>query len=54
VGLGFQYAFNDKMAVQADFRRLYGFISNNDLGVRRPKNDYVTVGLNIAFGGPSR
>jgi OmpA-OmpF porin, OOP family len=50
-GLGLQYAFNDKFAVQADYRRVFGLLSSNDFGFKRPKNDYLTVGLNISFGG---
>jgi OOP family OmpA-OmpF porin len=50
-GLGVQYAFTDKIALQADYRRIFGLISNNDFGFKRPQNDYLTVGVNIAFGG---
>jgi OOP family OmpA-OmpF porin len=50
-GFGLQYAFNEKMALQADYRRVFGFVSSNDFGFKRPKNDYVNLGLNISFGG---
>jgi OOP family OmpA-OmpF porin len=50
-GLGLQYAFNDKVSLQADYRRVHGFISNGSaFASKRPNNDYLTVGLNIAFG----
>ncbi|MGZ3159351.1 MAG: porin family protein [Burkholderiaceae bacterium] len=49
-GVGFQYAFSDKLALQADYRRVFGFIRDNDFGFKRPKNDYLTLGLNISFG----
>jgi OOP family OmpA-OmpF porin len=49
-GLGFQYAFNDQMALQADYRRVHGFLHGNDFGFKNPNNDYVSVGLNISFG----
>jgi OOP family OmpA-OmpF porin len=49
-GLGFQYSFNDQMAVQADYRRVHGFLHGNDFGFKNPNNDYVSVGLNIKFG----
>lgn len=49
-GLGFQYAFNNQFALQADYRRVFGLLNSNDFGFKRPKNDYLTVGLNISFG----
>ncbi|MGZ5855657.1 MAG: outer membrane beta-barrel protein [Burkholderiaceae bacterium] len=50
-GLGFQYAFNDKIALQTDYRRVHGFLRGNNFGFNRSDNDYLTVGVNIGFGG---
>lgn len=49
-GLGFQYAFNDKLALQADYRRVHGFIQGDGFGFDSSNNDYLTVGVNFAFG----
>ncbi|MBC7502197.1 MAG: OmpA family protein [Herminiimonas sp.] len=54
-GVGFQFAFNDRLAVQADVRRVQGFIRDNAFGDNRSQNNYVNIGLNYAFGAaPSR
>lgn len=54
-GLGMQFAFNDRFAVQADVRRVHGFIRDNTFGGSRTDNNYLTVGLNYSFGAsPTR
>jgi OOP family OmpA-OmpF porin len=51
-GAGLQYSFNDRVFVQADWRRVYGYMRNSDFGSSRVNNNYVTVGLGIAFDAP--
>jgi OOP family OmpA-OmpF porin len=50
VGLGFQYSFNNSLALQADYRRVRGFINENDFGFNRSDNDYLNLGVNFTFG----
>jgi OOP family OmpA-OmpF porin len=53
-GLGFQYGLNDRWSMQADVRRVHGFIRDNAFGPDdRSDNNYVTVGLMYAFDGPT-
>jgi OOP family OmpA-OmpF porin len=51
-GAGFQWSFNDRAALQVDARRVHGFPSDNAFNAKHSRNDYLTVGLNMAFGNP--
>ena len=51
-GAGFQYSVTDRFFVQADWRRVYGFLRNSEFGSNRASNDYVTVGLGVVFDAP--
>lgn len=51
-GLGFQYSVNDRVFIQADWRRVYGFLRDSEFGSNRASNDYVTVGLGVVFDTP--
>ena len=53
-GLGFQVALNDQWSLQADYRRVHGYLRNNDFPIDRSSNNYVSVGFNYAFDKPSR
>ncbi|CAN5835720.1 hypothetical protein BH11PSE12_BH11PSE12_00690 [soil metagenome] len=53
-GLGFQYGFSDQLAMQADVRRVHGFIRGNELGVSHSNNNYVNVGLVYTFDKPAQ
>ena len=51
-GLGFQYAFTDQWSMQADVRRVHGFLRGDTFNSRTANNNYVTVGLNYYFDKP--
>lgn len=51
-GLGFQYAFTNNLALQADYRRVHGFLRGDSFGFKRADNDYLNVGVNFSFGQP--
>lgn len=48
-GAGLQIVLSDQWSMQADYRRVHGYLRGNDFGFNRSNNDYVTVGLNYAF-----
>ena len=48
-GFGFQYAFTDQWSLQADARRVHGFLKGNTFGSKTSNNNYFTVGLNYYF-----
>ena len=48
-GLGFQAVINDQWSVQADFRRVHGYLRDNDFAISRNSNNYLMVGINYAF-----
>lgn len=52
-GAGFQVALGDQWSMQADYRRMFGYLSGFNFGFDRAKTDYVTVGLIYAFDKPS-
>ena len=51
-GAGLQLSLNEQWSLQADYRRVYGFLRNNEFGFNRSNNNYITVGLNYAFDRP--
>jgi OOP family OmpA-OmpF porin len=51
-GVGFQWAFNDRTALQADLRRVHGFLRDDAFGGDNSRNDYLTLGFNMALGNP--
>ncbi len=52
-GAGFQVALGDQWSMQADYRRVFGYLSGFNFGFDRAKTNYVTVGLTYAFDKPS-
>lgn len=52
-GAGFQVALGEQWAIQADYRRVFGYLSGFNFGFDRAKTDYITVGLTYAFDKPS-
>ena len=48
-GLGFQYGFSDQWAMQADVRRVHGFLHGNTFGFSRANTNVVNLGLIYAF-----
>lgn len=48
-GLGFQVSLNDQWSMQADVRRVHGYLHNNDFPIDRSSNTYLTIGFNYAF-----
>lgn len=54
-GLGFQYGFTDRVALQIDARKVLSFPRDNDFADRRRlNNNYFGFGLNFAFDGPAK
>ncbi len=52
-GLGVQIALNDQWSLQADARRVHGFLRDKAFGMNRSDNNYVTIGFNYAFDKPA-
>ena len=52
-GFGFQASFTDQWSMQADYRRVHGYLRDNKFGFNRSNNDYLTIGLNYAFEKPA-
>ena len=52
-GAGFQYAFTDQLSMQADVRRVHGFLRDSAFNSRSGSNNYLTVGLNYYFDKPT-
>lgn len=50
-GLGFQYSFSDRLALQVDARRLHTYW--RDVNPDPSKNTYLNVGLNFTLGHPA-
>lgn len=48
-GLGFQYGFTDQLAMQADVRRVHGFLHGNTFGFSRANTNTANLGLIYAF-----
>ena len=44
---------NDRWSLQADLRRVHGYIRDNTFGFDRNNNNYLTVGLNYVFDLPA-
>lgn len=52
-GAGFQVALGEQWSMQADYRRVFGYLSGFNFGFDRSKNDYITLGLTYAFNKPA-
>ena len=53
-GLGLQVSLNDQWSLQADFRRVHGYLRDTDFAIDRSSNNYLTVGFNYAFDKPAQ
>jgi OOP family OmpA-OmpF porin len=53
-GLGFQYQFNERWSMQADYRSVRGYIDEDRLRISRTNNKYLTIGVNYAFNPPPK
>jgi OOP family OmpA-OmpF porin len=51
-GLGFQVSLDDQWSLQADFRRVHGYLHDNDFAIDRNSNNYVDLGVIYAFDKP--
>ena len=52
-GAGVQYSVTDRLFLQADVRRVYGYTRHsNDFGSGRVNNNYVTLGVGYVFDTP--
>jgi OmpA-OmpF porin, OOP family len=52
-GAGLQLTLNDRWSMQADYRRVYGFLRTKAFGFDRSNNNYITIGLNYALDRPA-
>lgn len=52
-GLGVQVSLNDQWSMQADFRRVHGYLHDTDFAIDRNSNNYLSVGLSYAFDKPA-
>jgi OOP family OmpA-OmpF porin len=48
-GVGFQVSLNDQWSLQADVRRVHGYLHDADFAIDRSNNNYLTIGFNYAF-----
>jgi OOP family OmpA-OmpF porin len=53
-GLGAQVSLNDQWSLQADFRRVHGYLRDTDFAIDRSSNNYLSVGFNYAFDKPAQ
>jgi OOP family OmpA-OmpF porin len=51
-GVGFQVSLNDQWSMQADVRRVHGYLRDTDFAIDRSSNNYLTIGFNYAFDKP--
>lgn len=51
-GIGLQYSFTDQFAIQADLRRVHGFMQGSDFNFKHANNNYLNVGLVFTFDKP--
>lgn len=49
LGLGLQWGLSDQWSLQADLRRVRGYLGSNDFGFSRTNQNYLTLGLSYAF-----
>jgi OOP family OmpA-OmpF porin len=52
-GVGAQMSINDQWSLQAEWRRVHGYLRNNAFNFDRSNNNYLMVGLNYAFDKPA-
>jgi OOP family OmpA-OmpF porin len=48
-GLGFQYALSERWTSQIDWRRVHGYLGDNNFGFDRSNNNYLTFSLSYSF-----
>jgi len=53
-GLGAQVSLNDQWSLQADFRRVHGYLRNTDFPIDRSNSNYLSVGFTYAFDKPAQ
>jgi OOP family OmpA-OmpF porin len=51
-GVGFQLSLNDQWSMQADVRRVHGYLRDTDFTIDRNSNNYLTIGFSYAFDKP--
>lgn len=52
-GVGVQMDLNQQWSVQADFRKVHGYLRSNEFGFNQASNSYVGIGLNYTFDKPA-
>jgi OOP family OmpA-OmpF porin len=51
-GVGVQIMLNDQWSLQADFRRVHGYLRDNNFPIERNNNNYLSIGVSYAFDKP--
>ncbi|MFZ6638884.1 OmpA family protein [Undibacterium sp. TC4M20W] len=51
-GLGAQFSLNDQWSAQVEWRKVHGYLHNNDFGFSQASNSHLSFGLNYAFDKP--
>ena len=55
LGVGFQYVLSDQFSVQADWRKVHGYLRGADFGFKQASNNFLSFALVYAFEkSPSR
>lgn len=49
VGVGLQYVLSDQFSLQADLRKVHGYLRGNDFGFSQASNARLSVGFTYAF-----
>ena len=52
-GVGVQMDLNERWSLQADLRKVHGYLRSNEFGFNQASNSYVGIGLNYAFDKPA-
>ena len=52
-GVGVQMDLNDRWSLQADLRKVHGYLRGNEFGFNQASNTYVGIGLNYALDKPA-
>lgn len=52
-GVGVQMDLNERWSLQADLRKVHGYLRSNQFGFNQASNTYVGIGLNYMFDKPA-
>ncbi|MFZ6773851.1 OmpA family protein [Undibacterium sp. SXout7W] len=49
LGIGLQYVLNDQFSLQADWRKVHGYLRGDGFGFQQASNNFLSVALNYSF-----